>query len=872
MKRPLQLSLAITLALCGTNALALGLGPARVYSKLNQPLNAEIPVIQGNAGEAEGLLVNLASAEDFERIGLSRSRLHVPLEFAIGKDAQGATVIKVTSKEPVRDSYLDFLVEANWPKGRLLREYTMLLDPPLTAPSRAAAAAPAAPARSAAPAPARETAATTPAPVHAARSAPRPAPAAKVADGEYGPVASGETLFEIARANAPGSNVNQTMLALLKGNPDAFYKDNINALKRGAILRMPSAEDLKAVGSAQAAAAAVQAQAEDWRGGKASPALVADGATGKAPAPAVAGAKTSKASATGARSDDERLQLVPPKAGKDSLAMADRPGSGAGSAAATADIKAELARTRESLTASEQESGELKSRVQALEDLKSKNDRLISLKDSEIAELQQKLKQLQSTSTPASAPAAPAPAAAAPVAAPEEPIDKNDIWGKDGAPAEGTAAPAAKGDAPAPAAAAAPSPTPAPAAVSDPLASAPPATSSPAAAPAPAASAPESAAVAAPATTSPAAETLPLAEAPPSTPVTNAAKPAVAPKPAVTPAVAAPWYSEPWVKPGALGAGVLLLLLGLLGLRKRKAEPVVPRNSIADSFGDSPLGSTSASDPLDDDEQDLIAQLQDEPENAGLHLELLSVYYAKRDVERFEQEAALMHERIHDPHQAEWIEAQAMGQELAPHNPLFSAAGHYDAADVDSATAHSEGDVADEFESASFADVPAHARGDGAAQHEDAAAVQYESRWVEPAHDAFADVPAVEPVHDALDAESDLGFGIAAADLADPPAAPPPVPAPASADELGFDLPPLDFDDVSPSQAVADPVAEQAPALDLDDDYFAGEDAIGTKLDLAKAYMDMGDPEGARSMLDEVLAEGGDEQQAEARRLMAELG
>ena len=110
MKRPLQLPLAITLALCGTDALALGLGPVHVKSRLNQPLDAEIPVLQGTAGEAEGLLVNLAGAEDFERIGLSRSRLGVPLEFSVIKGGHGEVVIKVTSKEPVREPYLDFLV------------------------------------------------------------------------------------------------------------------------------------------------------------------------------------------------------------------------------------------------------------------------------------------------------------------------------------------------------------------------------------------------------------------------------------------------------------------------------------------------------------------------------------------------------------------------------------------------------------------------------------------------------------------------------------------------------------------------------------------------------------------------------------------
>ena len=138
MKRPLQLPLAIALALGATNAFALGLGTIHVNSKLNQPLDAEIPVLQGTQGEAEGLLVQLAAAEDFDRVGLNRSRLSVPLEFTLVKSPHGEMVIKVTSKEVVREPFLDFLVEANWPKGRLLREYTVLLDPPVMAPATGA--------------------------------------------------------------------------------------------------------------------------------------------------------------------------------------------------------------------------------------------------------------------------------------------------------------------------------------------------------------------------------------------------------------------------------------------------------------------------------------------------------------------------------------------------------------------------------------------------------------------------------------------------------------------------------------------------------------------------------------------------------------
>ncbi|MCB1588331.1 MAG: fimbrial protein FimV, partial [Xanthomonadales bacterium] len=122
--------LASSLVMLPSLAQALGLGAIEVKSALNQPLNAEIAVIQAGAGEAAGLAVDLAKAEDFARVGIDRARLAVPLEFAIGENARGEPVIRVTSSEPIREPFLTFLLDVNWDRGRLLREYTVLLDPP----------------------------------------------------------------------------------------------------------------------------------------------------------------------------------------------------------------------------------------------------------------------------------------------------------------------------------------------------------------------------------------------------------------------------------------------------------------------------------------------------------------------------------------------------------------------------------------------------------------------------------------------------------------------------------------------------------------------------------------------------------------------
>jgi len=864
MKRPLQLSLAIALALAGTNAIALGLGPVRVMSKLNQPLQAEIPVIQGGAGEAEGLLVNLADQEDFEKLGISRSNLGVPLEFSVAKDAHGQTVIRVTSKEPVRSTYLDFLIEANWPKGRMLREYTVLLDPPVTAPAAtapapaavAAAQTPMAPVKPAATHPARPAAERAPsaAPVekksvaHAA-----PAPARKVVEGEYGPTKAGETLSAIARETRQGgADVNQMMLALLKSNPDAFYRNNINALKRGVILRVPSADEIKAIGSAGEAAQQVQAQVEDWRGGRAATTRVAS--EGDKPAPAAAkpakGAAAAVA-ATGARKGDERLELVPPKAGKDSMAMADRPGaSGAGSSSASTEASRELARTKEALAASDQATGELKSRVKDLEDLKSKNERLISLKDSEIADLQQKLKELQAAraATPAAAKATSEAAAA----------DKKDIWGDnakttvaakadaktDVKPAEVKPEEAKSADTKAGAAAAtiptdhatAPLPgTAKPGDTTDKAATAATATPSAATTPAPSSSptpAPTTAGAAS-ASSTPApspAETRPLADhATTLTPTATLSKPAPAkpvtqPKPLAQPA----WYEADWVKPAAIGGVIVILLLGFLGLRKRKAPiagaGAAANSSLADSFGDSPFGANAdARGAIESDIENLQDKIAAEPHNLGAHLELLSIFYAERDVSRFEAAAEHMHQFVTDPQQPEWTEVQAMGEELAPHHPLWSNGEHH----------------AGDATHAAFNDTFEQDNHQAAAQEEE-----------------FAPATGVD----------DFGFNAPAAHAVDT------AHVHASAeDTFGFDsIPPLeDTQMIAEPEPVAPPshVAAPSPA----EDFFADEDAVGTKLDLAKAYLDMGDPDGARSMLEEVVAEGSDAQRTEANRLIAEL-
>ena len=121
-------------ALLPINSFALGLGEIEVNSFLNQPLNAEIQVLSARPGEIDDLMVSLASRDAFTRAGLERPRHLSDLRFTVKKNEEGdSAVILVTTRAAVQEPFLNFLVEADWSKGRLLREFTVLLDPPFYA-------------------------------------------------------------------------------------------------------------------------------------------------------------------------------------------------------------------------------------------------------------------------------------------------------------------------------------------------------------------------------------------------------------------------------------------------------------------------------------------------------------------------------------------------------------------------------------------------------------------------------------------------------------------------------------------------------------------------------------------------------------------
>src|SRR5512137_1395408 len=130
-------------ALMSPNALfALGLGEIHLNSALNQPFDADIDLVSAADEDLSALRASLASGDTFTRYGLDKPAFLADFTFRVVRGANGQDVLKVTSPKPVTEPFVTLLVEANWPRGRLLREYTVLLDPPVYAPAARAAAEP----------------------------------------------------------------------------------------------------------------------------------------------------------------------------------------------------------------------------------------------------------------------------------------------------------------------------------------------------------------------------------------------------------------------------------------------------------------------------------------------------------------------------------------------------------------------------------------------------------------------------------------------------------------------------------------------------------------------------------------------------------
>jgi len=816
--------------LCALPSWALGLGRLNVQSALGESLRAEIDITSMSAAEAESIRLRVASPEAYRAAGVEFNPALAGAQVQVVRGADGRSVLRVTSDRAVLEPFVELIVEANWASGRLVREYTMLFDPPTSVRTAQAPAAPTTapvitppapqPARAAAPAP---LPAPAPAPAVVAERPPRqvaaapspaaPAPAPSGIDEVR--VRPGDTLSRIAgRAQRPGVSLDQMLVSLFRANPQAFIGENMNRLKSGVVLNVPSAEDAARLSSPQAREI-ILAQSADFDAFR----------------QRLASATTARADAAPARQDSGRVQTQVQDSRQAAAPTPDkltlsRPGAQASAPAVLASQEAERQATANRVA--------------------------------ELARNVEELKKLQSASA-AAVPAAPAPA---PVAA---------------------------------------APVPAPAAVPTVVAAAP--VPVPASAPAAAAPVPASA---------------PVLAAPAPVPAAPAPTVAVAPEAAADePGMLASLLAHPMVLPGA---GLLVVLLGGLGLYRLRSgrkqagetsflesrlqpdsffgasggqridtrEAGTSGNSSSMSYSLSQLDAIGDVDPVAEADvylaygRDLQAEeilkeaMRSDPDRMTIRTKLLEVYAKRRDIKGFELLATQLHSLTRGQGD-DWAKAQALGLSIDPSNPLYQPGGSPDAV---------MGNQGEHVEPLGASTVPY--------------TVPAGPPSFQPAPDATLDGNSTDL---SLDLElpqevtrPQAGPAAARPDPFEPelptlPIAPPPAPRPAATVpdlSLDFDTDSgvvrsqtgggLDFD--LGEQAKPPARGDADAALDFGDFGIEPEtavsedpenDALSRKLELAEEFRQIGDLEGARDLLEEVLAKADGALRAKAQGMLDAL-
>lgn len=374
-------------------AAALGLGEITLNSALNQPLDAEIQLLHVRDLSEREIIVGLASSEEFERAGVDRSLFFTGLEFDVDLNSAGGPVVHVTSKNPVREPFINFLLSAQWPSGKLLREYTLLVDLPVFTGERAAPvqAAPRAQDNAAVARPSAQTRRAQP-------SAPSTQPASS--SEEYGPVGANENLWSIASKVRPDSSVTvqQTMLALQQLNPQAFINNNINLLRRGQVLRVPDKSTIQAL-SAREAISAVADQNRRWNQQE---------STADEGGAQLEGSKSFAPTRTEPTAPEGRVSLS-----SNTPAATGGEGTGAGEGDSGA-IEGRLAVTQEELDAASRENADLKSRLSSVEEQIATMEKLVEVSSEELRSLELAAQQTNTADDAEAAPAADAEESAQP--------------------------------------------------------------------------------------------------------------------------------------------------------------------------------------------------------------------------------------------------------------------------------------------------------------------------------------------------------------------------------------------------------------------------------------------------------------------------
>ena len=902
--------LGIFVASTSTQALALALGRISVQSSIGEPLRAEIDIPDINAEEAASLRAAVATPDAFKAAGLEYNNAINDLKITLLKRPDGRSYLRMVGDKTINDPFVDLILEVNWASGRVVRDYTLLFDPPVTrtpaaavtAPQLASAPAAVAPSPAASPAPAAQSALPAPANASAAvqaRTTPaRPVPAqqkktnsvAKTADGKI-TVNPGDTAGRIASSLVPaGVSLDQMLLALLQANPQAFIAGDINRVKAGALLTAPSAEQAGGTPTAQAKQM-LYAQSKDF--------------------------------------NDFRRKLAQ-NAPKAAQSAADR--SATGTVQAKVDDKKQAAATPDKLTLSK---GGVQSKTASKEDAIAK-EKASKDASARVAELSKNISDLNKlTAAPAvaaTANAAPAAATSAGKPAAVAKVDATVALGAGGTAAVAAGAVGAglvaKAGSASTVTSTSASPSTSSTVVATPLLA--PATASGASTVTAVASispsTPTSATVTATAT---ATATAASAPAPVAAKVAKAPPPPVPPEPSLMEEL----MDNPLVLPAA--GGLLAALGGFAFWRSRQRKKNVQVDSSflesrlqPDSFfgasggqridtaeasssatGSSMVYSPSQLDAAGDVDpvaeadvylaygRDLQAEeilkeaMRTNPSRVAVHFKLLEIYAKRRDVKAFEVVAVEAY-GLSQGQGEQWQQAAELGRELDPENPMYKAGGQPQPAYV-AAPAASAAFAASTMPQAispgypqpdqtdvdldldfSLGDEPDHSA--TSPIHVQATQAFSAQREPEPTVDfpfepmATAPAPLTgghAPANDALEFSSnDLNFSIDDISF-DVPAPAPVASAGASSGALEFDLGSLSLDLPSISPASAPARASVAPAQAADEE--AGE--LETKLALAEEFSAIGDLDGARSLAQEVVDFGSGALKAKAQRFISAL-
>ena len=403
--RNLVLAIVLATAFMPLKLWALALGSISAQSNLEEPLNARIEIASLKGEDPSQISVQLASPDDFQRAGILLADELLDLSFRIVQDGPDQAHIRITSDTAVTNPFLNFLIEMNWPRGRLLREYSLLLDPAVYVDQEpeASTRAPVTPPPAQIPQPAPEpTPQPAPRPVVDAPPEPSlpepqtPIDEAELAEDEafldalfdeaevsnYGPVSPSETLWSIAKQVRPEASVTvqQMMVALYQANPDAFLRNNMNLLQKGAVLQVPDLQAAAALDQAEALSIQREHQ-ERWQ-----QLLASKRKTPKTAAPVVA--KAPEPTPEPPKVDEGRLTLVV----QDSAAAADASGAEGGADAVEAGyLRDQLSLAEEELDTVRRENSELMQRLMELEKQLSAMQRLLDVKNEELARVQTQL-------------------------------------------------------------------------------------------------------------------------------------------------------------------------------------------------------------------------------------------------------------------------------------------------------------------------------------------------------------------------------------------------------------------------------------------------------------------------------------------------